>query len=421
MALPRRLLDASALDDLVTRITQADVAHAEARPGGVQHRQPLHTLYVPANHYTADLASRYGQVAVRLLHQHASDASDFGDIFNFAPDLATSVRERVVVKLQRDPVEDYRIDFEDGYGRPDDDTEDTDAVRAATEVADAAENGELPDRWGLRVKSFTDGLYERSIRTLDVFLSTLSSRLERVPEGFVVTFPKIVATAHVAAFADLLGRLEEVLGLATGTLMFEVQIETPESVIDHDGVPTANRLVDAAGGRLSGAHMGVFDYTAALGLPPDQQRLDHPSLDFARHLLQVALAGTGVELSDGSTNVAPVDLDDVEAVHRAWRAHAAHVRHSLRHGYPQGWDLHAAHLVSRFTAVYGFYLDGMDSVLTRVRAWQIQEGAREVLDEPATITTLLAHVRRATAAGALDASEVADVLGLAKPASIADS
>ena len=223
------------------------------------------------------------------------------------------------------------------------------------------------------MKSFADGREERSIRTLDVFLSTLAERAGGLPDGFVVTFPKVIAPEHVAVFADTLERLELALGLVERSLRFEVQVETPRSVVDASGAVAAGAIVDAAEGRLTAMHLGVFDYTASLGLMPWEQRLDHPANDLARGLLQVALAGTGVRLSDGSTNVVPAS-DRTEDVHAAWRLHAEHVRHSLAGGFSQGWDLHPAHLVSRYAAVYGWLLPHLDDAMSRVRSWHERAG-----------------------------------------------
>jgi hypothetical protein len=186
-------------------------------------------------------------------------------------------------------------------------------------------------------------------------------------------------------------------------LHFEVQIETPQSVT------RLSEIVEAAGRRLSAAHFGVFDYTAALGLPPSEQRLDHPACEYARHVMQVTLAGTGVRLSDGSTNVIPASDDTID-VHRVWRTHAALVRYSLLHGYNQSWDMHAAHLPSRFASLFAFHLSGLDEAIDRVRAWHDNEGrdVRDdgVMDEPATIKALTARLRRAVDCGAIDAEAV---------------
>ena len=41
------------------------------------------------------------------------------------------------------------------------------------------------------------------------------------------------------------------------------------------------------------------------------------------------------------------------------RMHFDDVRHSLRHAYYQGWDLHPAQLPTRYAAVYSFFLEAM--------------------------------------------------------------
>ena len=234
-----------------------------------------------------------------------------------------------------------------------------------------------------------------------------------VPDGFVVTFPKVTTVDHVAIFAEALERLEVVLGLSERSLRFEVQVETPRSVIDADGGVATRRIVEAADGRLSAMHFGVFDYTASLGLMPWEQRLDHPANDLARSLVQVALAGTGVPISDGSSNVVP-SSDVTDDVHAAWRVHAAHVRHSLAAGLYQGWDLHPSHLVSRYAAVYGWLLPHLDDAVSRVGAWRAGAATQGVLDEPATITSLLRFLRFAVSSGAVDETDIAERTGLSR-------
>lgn len=371
-------------------------------------RQPVHTLYVPADRFRASTAADAGRAALRLLHTHAAGPDDLAAAFEIDPaPLAEVVRERVAAKLATEPVEDLRVDFEDGYLGRDDAEEDRDAVATARALADARRAGALPPFFGLRVKPFGDGLAARSVRTLDRFVGALLEAAGGLPDGFRVTFPKIVAVEHVAAFAETLGGLEDTQGLEAGTLRFEVQIETPESVVTPDGRSALPGIVAAAAGRLDAAHFGVYDYTAALGLPPAAQRLDHPACDHARHVMQVSLAGTGVHLADGSTNAVP-EGDGADEVRRVWRRHAADVRHSLRHGFFQGWDLHHAHLVSRFTTVYAFLLADLDAVCERLARWRGTSGGPAgagVLDEPATVRALLAQLRRAVECGALSEVE----------------
>ena len=396
-------LTLSSLDDLSARVEEARAEHGRRHPGEPAERQPVHTVYVPADRFTASASTDLGTEALRLLNAHAPDGAAVAAAFGVDASLDDAVRERVAAKLSREPVEDVRIDFEDGYGVRDDEEEDAHVERAVGEVARAYEARRLPYYWGLRVKSFADGGHERSMRTLDGFLTGLAERLGKLPGGFVVTLPKVIAPEHVEIFAEFLARFEEEIGLPENMLRFEIQIETPESVI------RLREVVEAAGSRLSAAHFGVFDYTAALGLPPTEQRLDHPACEYARHAMQVTLAGTGVRLSDGSTNIVPAG-DDTTDVHRAWRRHAALVRYSLAHGYNQGWDLHAAHLASRFAAVYAFHLTGLDEAIERVRAWNDADGtdrrADGILDEPATIRALTARLRRAVDCGAVDAGAV---------------
>jgi citrate lyase beta subunit len=396
-------LSVPSFDDLSARITAVRDDHAEHFPGPATGRQPVHTVYVPADRFSRSTPADFGAEALRLLNTHTPGAGSFGTAFGLEPEIAGPVRERVAAKLAAEPVEDVRIDFEDGYGVRPDDEEDAHIAQVVEAVAAAYQVKGLPHYWGLRVKSFADGGHERAMRTLDGFLTSLRDRLGRLPGGFTITFPKVLTAEHVAIFVDYLDRLEGALGLPAGILRFEIQVETTEAIIDGEGRIGLRAIARAAGDRLTAAHFGVFDYTAALGLPPDQQRLDHPACDFARHVMQVAFAGTGVRLSDGSTNVVPRN-DGPDEVNDTWAVHAAHVRHSLRHGFHQGWDLHPAHLPSRYAAVYAYHLTGVDEVIGRVRAWHEQAAAKDngVLDEPATIKALTDRLQRAVDCGALD-------------------
>jgi hypothetical protein len=398
--------------DLRARVEAATADHDSGYPGPPIVWQPVHTVYVPADRVAADVGPAYGKEALALLDAHVHGTASFAAAFGGTEELADEVRARVAAKLVADPVEDLRIDFEDGYGVRDDETEDADTERAADAVARAYTEGILPRRWGPRVKSFADGGYDRAVTTLDGLLTGVIDRVGALPPGFVITFPKVISSAHVAVFAGLLARLEAALGLEAGLLRFEVQVETPRTVLDRSGAATLPAVVEAAAGRMSAAHFGVFDYTASLGLPPEQQRLDHPACDFARDIMQVTLAGTGVEVSDGATNLAPA-TDDTAAVHAVWNVHAAHVRHSLAHGFYQGWDMHPAHLVSRFATVYAFHLTGFTDLAGRVRAWaENTTGASGVMDEPATVKALLAQLRRAVGCGAVTEAEALSATGL---------
>ncbi|MFB9472039.1 DUF6986 family protein [Nonomuraea salmonea] len=349
--------------------------------------QPVHTVYVPADRFSAGTVADWGDSASSLVKAHLSGPAEVASVFDVPGALASAVHDKVLRKLATEPVEDLRIDFEDGYGVRGYAVEDAHAAQAAEAVAALHASGALPRRWGVRVKSFADGDPARSVGTLRVFLAGVVGSVGEVPPGFVVTFPKVLLEAYLGQFVGVLAALEGEFGTR---LRFEMQVEAPQTLPFLRG-----DLNESLGGRLAAAHFGVFDYTAAIGLPPHEQRLDHPACDHARHVMQTAFAGTGVELSDGSLAASPAS-DRTADVHALWRRHAELVRHSLRHGYYQGWDMHPSHLVSRFATVYAFHLARYDAYRERVLAWQERRDAGGgVMDEPATIRTLAAALRRA--------------------------
>ncbi|MDQ7909277.1 aldolase/citrate lyase family protein [Phytohabitans sp. ZYX-F-186] len=370
------------LDDLLGRV---DAALAERYPGDPGGRQPVHTVYVPADRMHPALLHEWGAAAREALTAHPP--LPFGE----------ELRERVLSKLEREPIEDLRIDFEDGYGIRDDATEDADAVAAAAALRD----GPAPPFVGLRVKSLEAPTRKRAVRTLAVFLFWYGG----LPPGFVVTLPKVSAPEQVAAMAVLCGRLEEAYGLPARALRFEAQVETAPAVLGADGRATVARLIGAAEGRLTGLHYGTYDYSAGLGIAAAQQSLEHPAADHAKAVMQVAAAGTGVRLSDGSTNVLPVG--DTAAVQAAWALHSRLVRRSLERGFYQGWDLHPAQLPTRFAATYAFFRDGAPAARARLAAYR-ERRSGGILDEPATARALEGFLARGVHCGALDPSE-ADV------------
>ena len=102
-------------------LRSANREFARRYPGETGGRQPLHTVYGGGHLFRADTARKLGAVALRALEEYGPDAAEFARAVGMPPALADAVYRRVVFKLQREPVEDFRIDFEDGYGnRPDD-------------------------------------------------------------------------------------------------------------------------------------------------------------------------------------------------------------------------------------------------------------------------------------------------------------
>ncbi|RKT57067.1 DUF6986 family protein [Saccharothrix australiensis] len=390
--MPRTSLDPAAVAAVTARLADVD----QRAPEG---RQPVHTCYVPADRVTSDTVAEWGRRALDALAEHAPTPADLARVLDLPAASAGVLHAGVRAKLAAEPVEDLRIDFEDGYGsRPD---EDDDAERAARVVRGWLADGVAPARFGLRVKSFdTRASRDRGIRTLDVFLTALGD----VPPGFVITFPKVTSVAQVEVFGD-------VLDLFGSDLRFEIQVETPRSIVDRWGRIAIPTFIEAGRGRVTGLHFGTYDYTAACGLGAAHQHLAHGACDFARHVMQVSAAGTGVALSDGSTNALPVG----DRVEHGWRTHYALVRRSLAHGFHQGWDLHPAQLVTRYAAVHAHHREGAEADARRLRDYVSRAGGA-VLDEPATAQALSASFLRATDCGALDAAEVERMTGLDLPA-----
>ncbi len=386
--MPRTSLAAEAVRAVTARLSDVE----QRAPVG---RQPVHTCYVPADRVTPATPVDWGAQALAVLAEHAPDG--LADVLDLAPDVAEVVAGRVRAKLVSEPVEDLRIDFEDGYGVRPDAEEDADAERTALVVRDWLREGTAPPRFGLRMKSFdTRASRERGIRTLDVFLTALGE----APGGFVITFPKVTSVAQVEVLGDVL----DLFGLP---LRFEIQVETTRSIVDPEGRLALPRFIEAGRGRVTGLHFGTYDYTAGCGLGAAHQHLAHGACDFARNVMQVSAAGTGVALSDGSTNVLPVGDD----VHEGWRTHYRLVRRSLAHGFYQGWDLHPAQLVTRYAAVHAFHLEGVEADARRLKAYVARAGG-SVLDEPATAQALSTSFLRALDCGALDEDEIRRATGL---------
>jgi citrate lyase beta subunit len=394
----RTSLDGALLAGVLRRLSEVDAARAKRYPGDPGGRQPVHTCYVPADRVSGHVAALWGAGALDALEKFAPSPAALAGILGLPGELAETIYRKVVQKLEREPVEDLRIDFEDGYGWRRD--EDDDALRCA-ELVGSWRNP--PASLGIRFKSFdTRESFERGVRTLDLFVTALG----RAP---ALTFPKVTDVAQVRALVDLLRALEDRLGLGTGALRFEIQIETTQSIVDAEGRLAIPRFIEAGDGRVSGLHFGTYDYTAACGLPAAAQHLSHPACDFARHVMQVSSAGTGVRLSDGSSNVLPVG----HAVPEAWRTHYRLVLRSLAHGFYQGWDLHPAQLVTRYAATYRYYLTHVADDAARLRAY-VNKSNGAVLDEPATAQALAMSLRRARDCGALTAGEVTELSGLSE-------
>ena len=405
MTVPRPSLADRLADQLDERLADADAELAARYPGDPGTRQPVHTVYVPADRFVAGTHREWGDAALRLLDEHAPSAADLAAATGVR---AEPVHGRVRDTLARQPVEDLRVDFEDGYGLRAGDEEDAAARAAAAAIAIAASAADGPTWIGIRFKSLEAPTRRRGLRTLELVLDGLLDA-GGLPNGFVLTLPKVTSVAQVEAMAEVCDTLEQAYGLAPSRLGFELQVETSQAVLDASGTATVARMITAARGRCTGLHYGTFDYSAGLGISAAYQSLEHPAADHAKAVMQLAAAGTGVRLSDGSTNVLPVGRTD--EVHAAWRLHARLVRRSLERGYYQGWDMHPGHLPTRYLATYAFFREALPAAAGRLRGYldRVEGG---VMDEPATAQALASTVLRGVHCGAVDPDEVQRLTGV---------
>ncbi|MGC5616652.1 DUF6986 family protein [Georgenia sp. Z1491] len=396
---PETLAEVDAMLDGADERLEADY------PGDDGTRQPVHTVYVPAHRFRAGLAHEWGGQALEVIERGGGTAELLAAV-GVPDELRESVGALVTDKLATEPVEDLRIDLEDGYGDHGD-AEDDDALAAARAVRAEIDAGTSTPFVGIRFKCLERATRARGVRTLDLVVGELASS-GPLPDGFVLTLPKVTSVEQVEAMVVLCERLEAVHGLPAGRLRFEIQVETPQAVLGADGTALVARMIHAGAPRVTGLHYGTYDYSASLGIAARYQSMEHPAADHAKAVMQLAAAGTGVRLSDGSTNVLPVG--DADQVRAAWSLHGRLVRRSLERGYHQGWDMHPGHLPGRFAVTYAYYREGFLSAAQRLRAYlSKEEGA--VMDEPATARALAWFLARGLDCGAISAAEVEGSVG----------
>ncbi len=417
-------------DDIASIAAELGSANQEFMrryPGESDRRQAVHTVYGGAHLFKADSAQKLGEVALRGLREYAPDAETLARALGLTQDkaLMQKIYDRVVEKLQREPIEDFRLDFEDGYGNRPDAEEDGHAASSALQVAQGMRDNLLPPFIGIRIKPLNEDLRARSVRTLDIFVTALAEATSgKLPDNFVITVPKIQVPEQMHAAVRLFALLERKAGLPTGSLKIEPMIETPQSIINYHGEIALHSLVDAADGRCGSVHFGVYDYTASCGITAAGQAMSHPACDFARQMMLVSLAGTGTHLSDGATNILPVgphraapgnkltaeqEQANRETVHQAWRRGFEDNLHSLQTGFYQGWDLHPAQFVTRYAAVYLFFISSLESAANRLTAF-VEKAALaslfgDVFDDAATGQGLLNFFLRGLACGAITEKE----------------
>jgi len=447
--------------DIADRLFQEKLSNSQTQIQNPESRQPVHVVYGGANLFKADTISKLGKIALKSLETYAPNFVEFAqamwlkgaDILpNFADvieDLefrladnpervkaenynawfAWTIYNRVIEKLKREAIEDFRIDFEDGYGIRSDAEEDSHAISASDELAKAflseppavagglnAQNN-LSAFIGFRVKSFQAETYQRAVRTLELFLTNLLEKTKgKLPETFVVTLPKITQTAEVEVLCALLDEIERQNSLRENSIKIEIMIETPQSVL------LLRELAEAGKSRINSAHFGAFDYTASFGITANHQHLQHDACRFARQMMQVNLAPLGIRLSDSVTTEMPVPVhrgenlsekqkaENKRAVQIAWRKHFNNVTFSLINGFYQSWDLHPNQFAARYAAVYAFFLESADEQSTRLKNF-VGKATQAMLtgnqfDDAASAQGLLNFFIRAAQCGAMTETEI---------------
>lgn len=380
----------------------------------------LHVLYAGADRFVASIVPKVGRLARDAFEAHL--ASD-GDLARLVPDeqrgiVLDELRARVRARLESRPVEDFRIDFEDGYGVRSDDEQDEHARAAGRAIVEGHHADTLPPGLGIRVAPFDVHTRARALRTLALVLEA------GAPRPLRVTLPKVRSVREVDELAGALEAHERERALHHGSLTIELMLEHPAAFLDASGRVPIRALVEAGRGRVSSCHLGSYDLTAALDVPGWAQRADHPACGAARVLAKLALAGTGVPLFDGATTRLPLarshgatsDTErarDHEQIVDAMAEHAANVRRALSEGIDAGWDLHPAQIPARLCAVFATYLGARAAMTERLKRFLDRQARAtatgSAFDDAATGRALVSFFDRGHACGALDAADLSAV------------
>src|SRR4051812_12200090 len=268
---------------LFEELTDANLAFQKKYPGDRSERQPVHTVYGGANLFRYNSAKVLAERALESFKTYAPDFLTFGRIFRLSgidridgthdmikeeyeklgPDkrkkhparLSYEVYHKIIHKLETEAIEDFRIDFEDGYGNRANEEEDATATEAAKELARGMKEGSLSPFIGIRIKPFTEEMKDRGLRTLDIFISTLLKETGgKLPENFVVMLPKVTIPEQPQTLAAFFEIIEEELGLEEGILKMEMMVETTQSIMDIDGTNPLFRFIKASKGRCIAMH-----------------------------------------------------------------------------------------------------------------------------------------------------------------------
>ena len=264
---------------------------------------------------------------------------------------------------------------------------------------------------------------ERGLRTLELFVTTLVKETEgRLPDNFVVMLPKVTIPEQVSTLVGFFEILEDELGMKEGSLQMEMMVETTQSIMSLDGTNPLYQFVKASRGRCIAMHFGTYDYTASCSITARYQEMDHPVCDFAHHMTKVALAHTGIWLSDGATNTMPIGpnrgdalteqqkQENRQVVHRAWKKDTTIYAIPCGTDSTRGGTLTLLSYRCAIRPYLPFFLESYDDAVERLKTF-VEKAARatligDVFDDAATGQGLLNYFLRALNSGAITEEEV---------------
>lgn len=404
---------------LTNRITE------KTYPENFTGRQPVHTLYGGAHLFKINTVQKMCVLARKSFNDYADTSEKLASALGWdkKDKLNKLIHTKISLKLESEAVEDYRIDFEDGFGIRTDREENQTAEIAAREFANAMKENLLPEFSGIRIKSLSEEVKLRAVKTLEIFLTTLTEKSGgKIPDNFIITLPKVNSTGQIKVFVKILEQLENKLKIKNGKLKFEIMFETPQSVFDRKGRINIVPMIKASKGRMKAIHLGIYDLSLACEISPKYQTYINPLSDFVRQILVISAAGTRINISDGATNIIPSEThkgitltekqkkENSEVIHSAWKTAYENIFHSLKCGIYQGWDLHPSQIPVRYAAVYRFFLEGMEEIFYRYKnfkesyAQAAMTGSK--FDDAATGQGFLNYFRRAFNCGAISLIEL---------------
>jgi citrate lyase beta subunit len=324
--------------------------------------------------------------------------------------LTQTVYQKLKSRLDGRCIQDFRIDFEDGFGPRAPAEEDLYARQAAEALVQALDQGAVPPRIGIRIKSLGYHTRSRALRTLTVFLGRfISLSPHPLPSPFIVTLPKVEDKSQAAELDRVLSAMEGEFGLPSGAIKVELMVESPLALMHHTGICPLPSFAEACQHRLLGVHLGAYDLTASIGIPGAFQDLAHPVCVFARTIMKSAFASHSVELADGASHLIPVG--EPPQVCATW-SHIYHqVQRSVSEGYYHGWDIHPAQIPPRYAALYGFFLSHLEGATARLRNLlnSTTKAGRvgAAFDDAASGTGLLNFFRQGFSCGAFTTEDLA--------------